>query len=133
MFHMAAAPSVHFAPLRSVHISYVMRRFELESYLKNVEEFKITELLVVPPLVISIIMSPISCSYSMQSIRQVSCGAAPLDLGLQERFRELLAPCTKLTQVYGMTETTCVATMFRWNEDDRTASVGRLIPNTEAM
>ena len=129
---MAAAPSIHIAPFRSAHVSYVMRRFELEPYLESVEKFKITELLIVPPLVISIIMSPQSKVFSLSSVRHASCGAAPLDKGPQARFRALLAPDAKVTQIYGMTETTCIATMFRWSEDDRTASVGRFIPNMEA-
>jgi long-subunit acyl-CoA synthetase (AMP-forming) len=129
---MAAAPPVHIAPLRSAHVTYVMRRFELKPYLEGVEKFKITELFVVPPLVISIVMSPMSKVYSLNSVKQASCGAAPLGKDPQGRFRALLSPDARITQVYGMTETTCIATMFRWDEDDRTASVGRFIPNMEA-
>lgn len=129
---MAAAPAAHIAPLRSAHVTYVMRRFELEPYLKGLQIFKITELFVVPPLVISIIMSPMSKVYSLKSVKHASCGAAPLDKDPQGKFRALLSPDARVTQVYGMTETSCVSTMFRWHEDDRTASVGRFIPNMEA-
>lgn len=129
---MAAVPKVHIAPLRSGHVIYVMRRFELEPYLANVERFKITELSVVPPVVISIIMSPLSKKYTLKSIRDVRCGSAPLDQGPQARFKALLAPGATVTQVWGMTESTCVATMFRSPEDDNTASVGRLLPTMEA-
>ena len=110
-----------------------MRRFELEPYLANLEKFKITELFVVPPLVISIIMSPLSKNFSLKTVRQASCGAAPLDKGPQARFRALLAPDARVTQVWGMTETSCITTMFRGQEDDTTASVGRLVPNMQAM
>ena len=109
-----------------------MRRFDLESYLFNIEKFGITEIFVVPPLIMSIIMSPLGKKYSLHTIRQAMCGAAPLDKSPQARFKALLAPDVRVTQVWGMTETTCMATMFRPPEDDTTASVGRLVPNMEA-
>lgn len=130
---MASAPSIHIAPLRGAHISYVMRRFDLEPYLANIEQFGITEMFVVPPLVISIILSPFSKKYNLKSIKRASCGAAPLDKSPQARFKSLLSPDARVTQVWGMTETTCVATMFYYPEDDTSASVGRFIPNMEAM
>ena len=132
MFHMAAVPSIHIAPLRGAHTCFVMRRFDLESYLASVEKFKITEIVVVPPLVINILLSPLPEKYSLKTIREVLCGAAPLDKGPQARFKALLAPDSRVTQVWGMTESTCAATLFRWPEDDTTASVGRLLPNMEA-
>ena len=131
-FHAAAAPLVHTAPLRSGYVSFVMRRFELEPYLANVERYKITEVFMVPPVVISIVMSPLSKSYSLQSIKHVSCGAAPLDRFTQARFKRLLDPDARVLQVWGMTEATCIATTFRWPEDDTTGSVGRLVPGMEA-
>lgn len=36
------------------------------------------------------------------------------------------------TQVYGMTETTCTVTMFPFPEDDKTDSVGYIVPNLDA-
>ncbi|KAF9885686.1 hypothetical protein FE257_012668 [Aspergillus nanangensis] len=133
-FHMAAVIPAHVGPLRGIStVTYVMRRFDLEPYLAYVERYKITDLIVVPPLVISVIMSPLSKKYSIKSVTHAICGAAPLDKGVQSRFRELLAPDANFTQVWGMTESTCCATRFPLGEDDTTASIGRVIPNMEAM
>lgn len=129
---MAAVPSIHIAPLRAAHTCYVMRRFELESYLSYLERFQINEIVVVPPLVIAIIMSPLSQKYSLRSLRDVACGAAPLGKEPQSRFRALLDPSARVTQAWGMTESCCAVTMFWHPENDTTGSVGRLIPNTEA-
>ncbi len=129
---MAAVPIIHIAPLRDGHVSYVMRRFELPVYLANLERFKITDIFVVPPLVISIIMSPLSRKHSLKSVKQASCGAAPLDKEQQARFKDLLANDAQVTQVWGMTETTCITTMFRWPEDDASGSVGMLVPHMRA-
>jgi len=80
----------------------------------------------------TILASPLSKEYSFKSVKEVACGAAPLDKVPQANFKMLLAPGTKITQVWGMTETSCITTMFRTSEDDTAASIGRLVPNMEA-
>jgi acyl-CoA synthetase (AMP-forming)/AMP-acid ligase II len=109
-----------------------MRRFELESYLQNLEKLEISEVSLVPPLVMATIMSPLSKKYSLKKAIYATCGAAPLDKESQERFLRLMHPEARFTQVWGMTETTCVATSFPWDEQDISGSVGRLVPNMEA-
>jgi 4-coumarate--CoA ligase len=131
-FHAASVPMTHTSPLRAAHITYVMRRFELESFLKSVEKYGITEMAMVPPIVIAVIMSPLSKQYSLKSTRTVACGAAPLDKDSQQRLMTLLDPDAKVTQVWGMTETSCICTSFVWPEKDDTGSVGRFVPNMEA-
>jgi 4-coumarate--CoA ligase len=59
-FHMASTPTTMIAPFREGATSYVMRRFELEPFLKHVGTYGITEILIVPPMAIAIIMSPLN-------------------------------------------------------------------------
>ena len=90
------------------------------------------ELASCPQMVIQIIMSPLSKKYSLRSVKSAWCGAAPLDKITQARFQALMAPNSPVTQVWGMTEVTCVGSLIRYPEHDVTGSVGRLIPNMEA-
>ena len=131
MFHAACVPVAHTTPFRSGHVSYVMRRFDLEPFLKYIEQYQLTDLLMVPPLVLAVIMSPLRNKYSMKSVRNAACGAAPLEKGPQSRFQALLSPDATFTQVWGMTEASCVGTMFFPGEDDSEGSVGRPIANLE--
>ncbi|OAL51592.1 acyl-CoA synthetase [Pyrenochaeta sp. DS3sAY3a] len=131
MFHVATVPAVHASPFRSGHPIWILRRFELEPYLAAIEKHQITNLGMVPPLVIAIINSPLTKKYSLKSVRSVGVGAAPLDAGSQRRLRELCAPDCKCTQVWGMTETTSAITLFYYPEADDSGSVGRLMPNTD--
>jgi len=132
MFHAAIVPVAHTTPLRSGHVSYVMRRFELESYLRTIQTHRITELSLVPPLVIALIMSPLTKKYSMKSVRLISCGAAPLSKEAQNKLKnDHCTPDCVFNQVWGMTETSCIATMFPYTESDDTGSVGRPIPNLD--
>jgi acyl-CoA synthetase (AMP-forming)/AMP-acid ligase II len=114
-------------------VSYMMRRFDLEEYLTTIETYNVTDLAMVPPIVISILMSSVSHKRPfLRKVRLASCGAAPLDKDVQARFRSLMGDDSPFNQVWGMTETSCVAIMFRFPEHDDTGSVGRLIPNLEA-
>ena len=111
---------------------YIMRRFELEPYLRYIQAHQITDAGMVPPMVIAIIMSSIAKIYSMQSIRQVLCGAAPLDKGSQARLQALLADNATFTQVWGMTETSCICSMLSYPRSDTTGSVGFMLPGIDA-
>lgn len=133
VFHASAAPVTHISTLKAGSVAYMMRRFDLENFLSIVEKYNVTDLAMVPPIVIAILMSPASRKRPfLRKVRLAACGAAPLDKDVQARFRELMADDGPFTQVWGMTETSCIATMFPFPEHDDTGSVGRLIPNLEA-
>lgn len=100
MFHVAVAPCTHFSPLNNGVSTYVMRRFELEPWLQNIEKFEITDVASVPPIIISVIMSDARKKYSMKSVKFATCGAAPLEKRPQARFQELLDPEAPFTQVW---------------------------------
>lgn len=130
-FHVAVGPRVLFSPFKSGNVTYTMRRFELEPYLQRIEKYKITDMLMVPPVVIAIIMNPVSKKYDLSSINWAGTGAAPLSKESQARLKALLRPDAPFTQVWGMTETTCIATFFPYPEHDVTGSVGRLCPGLD--
>jgi 4-coumarate--CoA ligase len=98
-FHVAVAPRTHFSPLKSGVKTYIMRRFELEGFLRNVEQFGITDIIIVPPIVISIVMSDLRRKYSLASLRWAQVGAAPLSKETQARLKALLGKDVPFTQV----------------------------------
>lgn len=77
-------------------------------------------------------MSPITKNYSFKSVKNGLCGAAPLGKETQARFQALLPKDAFFTQVWGMTEMSCIASMFSsFTESDDTGSVGRFLPNLD--
>lgn len=86
---------------------------------------------MVPPVVIRVIISPLSLKHSLKSIRTALVGAAPLGASTQTRFKALLSDDATLTQVLGLTETSCLVARFYYPESDSTGSVGRFIPNID--
>ncbi|KIX08512.1 uncharacterized protein Z518_03168 [Rhinocladiella mackenziei CBS 650.93] len=134
LFHVSQVPRAHTSAIKSGAATFVMRRFELEPWLSNIAKYNITEVNIVPMMVISLLSSGLldSGKYSLKTLRNAWAGSAPLDKGVQARFKEYLRPDTPFNQAWGMSETTCLATMFYFPEQDFTGSVGRFIPNCDA-
>lgn len=130
-FHAAAVPATHVSALKAGHTLYVMRRFEIELFLQTMEKYSITDITAVPPMALAIVKSPLSKFPYLKKAKGGAAGAAPLDKEVQAKFKSLLAEGATFTQVWGMTETSCIATMFFYPENDTTGSVGRQIPNLE--
>ncbi|KAE8139066.1 hypothetical protein BDV38DRAFT_291781 [Aspergillus pseudotamarii] len=132
-FHAAIAPLMHIGALRSGYVMYVMRRFELNAYLEFLEKYDITDLIVVPPILTAILKSEHpEKERCLKKVKNIVCGAAPLDKTIQTQVRDLLSNGVPLTQAWGMTETCCASMIFPYPEEDDTGSIGRLVPNVEA-
>lgn len=99
IFHAAAVPLTHTSILREGWKLWMMRRFDLELYVKTIQDNAITTMGIVPPIAIALIKSPITKKYSLKSVRNATVGAAPLTLGTQQRLRELLGPGCRVVQV----------------------------------
>ncbi|KAK2781973.1 hypothetical protein FQN52_000333 [Onygenales sp. PD_12] len=130
-FHAAAVPSTHVSALRGGHTLYIMRRFDLKVFLETFEKYSVTDILTVPPMVVGIVKSPFAKHPYLKKTKAGSVGAAPLDKETQALFNSLMGPGAPYTQVWGMTETSCVATMFNYPESDDTGSIGRPVVSLE--
>lgn len=121
-FHVGIAPQVFVSVLKQGRETYIMRRFELEPFLRLHAKHQLTEFFGVPPMVLSIVMSgycdekseKYRPEYSMRSVRNGTVGAAPCSPDLQARFQRLLAKGCTMGQVWGMTETTSMAAIVPW-------------------
>lgn len=110
---------------------YVMTKFVYEDYLRAIQDFKITQLHVAPPILVMLSKRPESAKYDLSSVNECLCGAAPLSKELQNdvsaRFK------FQINQGWGMTEVTTGAIIVPFGVNDNTGSVGELLPNTECM
>ena len=131
LFHAAMVPVAHVTPLRTGDHSYILRRFELEPMLSSLQKYQITDLALVPPVAVAVIKYPHIHKYFLKSVKVAHTGAGPLDKEHQNTLSRLLSPEASFTQVWGMTETSCVASKFYFPEKDDTGSVGRMMPNLD--
>ena len=124
-------PTAHITPLRAGHATYILRRFELQPVCASVPKYQLTELVLVPPVAVAMLKYPAIHEYNLRTLRVIMCGAGPLDKEHQNALQKIIGPGAAFTQVWGMTETSCVASKFYYPERDDTGSVGRMMPNLD--
>ncbi|MCJ1402639.1 hypothetical protein MMC11_005859 [Xylographa trunciseda] len=127
LLHAFAAPIVHWSAFREGIPTYLMPRFDLAKFSEAIEEFHITEIPMVPAMILAAISSPLFTPTRLQSVRQIWTAGAPLSLAVQNQFRNLLTPEAKIVPVYGMTECGWITSLLYPNDatDD---SVGVPVP-----
>jgi len=82
-----------------------MRKFDFEQMLEAIQRFRITDLQLVPPVVVAMVKRPETKKYDLSSVCFVGSGAAPLGKEVSEEFDKLWPPGKmNLKQGYGMTE-----------------------------
>ncbi|VUC36603.1 unnamed protein product [Clonostachys rosea] len=138
---LAALPFYHITGIvHQLHLpvllnanTYVLTRFTMEAFLKAVQDYKIKELLLVPPIIIRLVRSPdLVKTFDLKHVTRFSSGAAPLSQEvltlLQRQF-----PGTGFKQGYGMTEScSCITAHPPEKYDYKYAHrVGAVVASTE--
>ncbi|KND93723.1 putative 4-coumarate--CoA ligase 2 [Tolypocladium ophioglossoides CBS 100239] len=109
---------------------YVMADFAFEKYLDVIERYKITNLHVVPPILVMFSKRPETARPDLSSVRDMLCGAAPLSRELQNACQARFG--VPVRQGWGMTECTCACILMSGGPQNDSGSVGKLMPNCEA-
>ncbi|EDO46392.1 predicted protein [Nematostella vectensis] len=102
-----------------------IRQFDPVSFLEAIQKYKVTNISVVPPLLIFLAKHPSVLKYDLSSVKSVGCGAAPLGEEMMDAFMSRF-PNVESNQGYGLTEF-CVALIGRKNLK-KPASVGEVLP-----
>lgn len=107
-----------------------MPRFELESFLKAVQDYDVSLAHIVPPIVLTLSKNPIVDNYKLPKLKTLFSGAAPLGEELTRACMERLG--CNVRQGYGMTETSPVTHSSPAPPHSmKFGSVGVAAPNTE--
>ncbi|KAL5315816.1 hypothetical protein ACEPPN_016688 [Leptodophora sp. 'Broadleaf-Isolate-01'] len=88
----------------------ILPQFSMKGLLSTIERYQITEVQVVPPIIIRLVNDPMVKDYDLSCIKRFASGAAPISEEvlqlLEKRF-----PGRGFKQGYGMTESTgCITT-----------------------
>jgi len=105
----------------------VLPNFDPETYLKSIQEKRITFLGMVPPLIVFTAKHPLVDAYDISSVDTVFVGAAPLGADVTNTFRERLPHVHTFNQLYGMTETSPVTNV---DISQTPGCAGHMIANT---
>jgi acyl-CoA synthetase (AMP-forming)/AMP-acid ligase II len=107
-----------------------MPRFELEAFLRVLQDRRVSRAYLAPPIVVALAKHPMVDQFDLSSVTTVFSGAAPLDEALAEACGRRLN--CKVNQGYGMTEASPVTHAVRDNvEWTKVGSIGPVIPGTE--
>lgn len=106
-----------------------MARFDIEQFLQIVQDYKISFLNLVPPIVLALAKHPSVDNYDISSVKVIGCGAAPLGEKLERACSTRLG--CQIYQGYGLTEVAGACHVNPAAEAaDKTGAVGPVLPNT---
>ncbi len=105
-------------------------RYDLEQFLKVLQQYKVTIAPLVPPLVLTLSRAPQVQNYDLSDLRVIHCGAAPLAHEIASACQERLG--VDIRYGYGMTEVSPLShASLVEPEKHKPGSVGFCLPNTE--
>lgn len=102
----------------------VLPRFELATVCQAIQNHKVSIVMLVPPIALSLARDPQVSKYDLKTLRLVISGAAPMGKDLENELRARLG--CKVGQAYGLTETSPTT---HYSPSPRPGSIGTLLPN----
>ncbi|KAJ5188287.1 hypothetical protein N7491_004611 [Penicillium cf. griseofulvum] len=133
MYHAMAQNVFIAAALYRATPVYIMPKFDFIKMLEYTQRFRITDFILVPPVVVALAKHPAVKNYDLSSVELVGSGAAPLGREVCDEVEKLWPPGKiNIKQGWGMTEATCSVTGWNPAEISTSASVGELNANCEA-
>jgi acyl-CoA synthetase (AMP-forming)/AMP-acid ligase II len=106
LFHIYGLVVVLNMGLYSGSTIVTMPRFDLESFLKAVQDYNVSIAHLVPPIVLALSKHPVVDNYKLPNLKTIFSGAAPLGEELTRACMDRLD--INIRQGYGMTETSPV-------------------------
>ncbi|KAJ5515015.1 hypothetical protein N7463_004567 [Penicillium fimorum] len=132
---IAHLPSAHISGLQGYFINgammggtvFWMPKFVFDDFVHAAKKHRPTFISTVPSVYLRIAKSA-SVSDEFHSLQHAQSGAAPMGPQLQ-KLAESKLKC-KISQAWGLTETTGAVTWLPWDREDSTGSISQLLPNT---
>ncbi|XP_043706094.1 probable CoA ligase CCL5 [Telopea speciosissima] len=132
LFHMFGLSMFVCGVLAVRSTAVILKKYSIEEMLVAVEEYRVTRLPVVPPIVVQLVrLSYGTKLIELGSLKELICSGAPLGKDYMDRFSKCY-PHIILSQCYGLTETNGPITLCNGVSGRLHVSIGRLIPCVEA-
>ena len=133
LFHITGLVHQLHLPVLLNATVYMLPSFTMENMLQTVQDYKLEEMLLVPPILIRMVRSQeLLKKYDLSSLKRFSSGAAPLSAEVL-KLLEKTFPGTGFKQGYGMTEScSCITAHPPEKYDYKYAfRVGTIVASTE--
>ncbi|KAJ0084838.1 hypothetical protein Patl1_30598 [Pistacia atlantica] len=110
MFHVFGLAVVLYTQLEKGNTLVSMRKFDFEMLLRTVEKYRVTNMWIVPPIVLALAKQSLVKKFELSSLKLIGSGAAPLGKELMEECAKNF-PHAVIIQGYGMTETSGIVSV----------------------
>ena len=135
-FHIYGMTVLLNAALKARAALYIMPKFDLLEFLQGIQDHKVTQAFIAPPIAVALAKHPVIDNYDLSSLTTMLSGAAPLDGDLGQAVADRLN--LTMLQGYGMSELSPVSHLIPADGgkesrgvDAPLSSVGWAVPNTE--
>jgi acyl-CoA synthetase (AMP-forming)/AMP-acid ligase II len=129
LFHIYGLQITLNLPLLAGATVVILPRFELEAFLRAVQDHGITRAEVVPPMVLGLMTAGVVDDYDLSTLRLLTSAAAPLGADLARACARRLG--CRVKQAYGMTEVSGGTHIAPDAGPDRPDSIGPALPGVE--
>lgn len=133
LFHITGlVHQLHLPILLNANV-YMLPAYSMDAMLQTVQDYKLEEMLLVPPILIRMVREQETLKkYDLSSLKRFSSGAAPLSAEILQLLEKTF-PGTGFKQGYGMTEScSCITAHPPEKYDYKYAfRVGTIVANTE--
>ena len=103
-------------------------RFDLEQFLRTMQDHGVTRAYLVPPIVLALAKHPLVDQYDLSKLKSIVSGAAPLSTELANEVTDRIG--AEILQGYGLTETS-PATHVALEGCGKPGCVGGVVPSSE--
>ncbi|XP_059062588.1 uncharacterized protein LOC131855351 [Achroia grisella] len=109
-----------------------LAKFQMDLYLSTIEKYKISQLTVVPPVLVAVCKT--ESQYDLSSVQVMYSGGAPLQNDTLSIVKTKFPNLIGVIQGYGMTEATVAVTRTLYSQASKAkaGSVGKVVPSTVA-
>ncbi|XP_068249585.1 probable 4-coumarate--CoA ligase 3 [Palaemon carinicauda] len=113
-----------FASLINDYSAVMIPKFSPETFLRVIQDYKVTFMASVPTVVLFLAQAPIVDEFDISSLKKMFCAAAPLSGDVQDALQKRTGGNLTVGQAYGMTESVAPVTMC--SQENRVGSVGQV-------
>ena len=128
-YHVYGFHAVVNLALRTGATVVTLPRFDLEEFLRTLQDYEINIVPVVPPIVLALARTPLLERFDLSKLETMHCGAAPLSVEVAREACQRLG--VRISYGYGMTELSPLSHLtYSAGDEEKPASAGYCLPNT---
>ncbi|GMT13183.1 hypothetical protein PFISCL1PPCAC_4480 [Pristionchus fissidentatus] len=111
--------------------SVMLSKFEPDLFLRSIQNYKITVLSIVPPILVFLAKDPRCDNYDLTSVKMIKCGAAAVGKSLIDEVKRRYPNLEGVRQGYGMTELSLGSHLADAADINKIGCVGKLAPGLQ--